>query len=136
MESAPDSVDDVPVSDPSFTPSPAPSPTPTTSGIASPSPTPSTSSRVPSRKRKQVEEVDKVIALALDKLSSIPSHVDLDPCLDIFSKLVYGELKNMDEQQRKIAKKLISEVLSLGDMGRLTFDHQILKVVGSDSFIA
>ena len=83
-----------------------------------------------------MEEVDKVMAIALAKLSSIPSHVDPDPCLDIFSKLVYSELKNMDEQQRKIAKKLISEVLSLGDMNRLTFDHQLLKVVGSDSFIA
>lgn len=82
-----------------------------------------------------MDDVDKVMAVALEKLSAIPSHEDPDPCLDV-SRLVFSELKNMDEQQRKIAKKLICEVLSLGDMGRLTFDHQIVKAVGSDQFLA
>lgn len=100
-----------------------------------PSPFPSCSSGGTSKKRKQIDEIDKVMAVAVNKLSSLPSPNNRDSMLDI-SRFVDTELKNMSEMQQKLAKKLICEVLHMGDMGDLTRDHKVVRIVGSDSFMA
>ncbi|MPC68473.1 hypothetical protein E2C01_062675 [Portunus trituberculatus] len=41
----------------------------------------------------------------------------------------------MSEDQQKLAKKLIFDALSMGDMGDLTREHQILRVEGSDKLM-
>lgn len=116
---------------------PALAPTPTTASPDALSSSPSCSSSGTSKKRKQMALIDNAMAVALKKLSSSPSHVDHDPCLYI-SKLVYSELKNMNEHQQKLAKKLIFDVVHLGDMGYLTGNHAInvLQVADSSHFMA
>lgn len=119
---------------------PSPAPSVTNASSVNPSPSPSNlsacSSSGTSKKRKAVDQTDKVLEVALSKLSSLPSHMDVDPYLDSIAKLVYNGLKNMSEDQRKLARKLIFDALSMGDMGDLTREHQILQVVGSDNFMA
>lgn len=114
-----------------FTPAPNPS---TAFPGTSPSPTPSTSLQRPA-KRKQKETFDQVITLPIDKLSSGPTQRNLGPALNI-SNLVYNKLSAMEAQQRIIAKKLITEVLSLGEIGLLTMDHNVVKATFSDEFMA
>ncbi len=100
-----------------------------------PSPLPSSSSGGTSKKRKQIDEIDNMMALAINKLLSLPSPNNREPLLDI-SKFVDTELKNMSEMQRKLAKKLICDVLHMGDMGDLTREHSVVRVAGSDTFMA
>ncbi|XP_064106806.1 uncharacterized protein K02A2.6-like [Macrobrachium nipponense] len=52
------------------------------------------------------------MALALNKLSSLPSPNNREPMLDI-SRFVDSELKNMSDIQQKLAKKLICNVLHM-----------------------
>ncbi|XP_076061237.1 uncharacterized protein LOC143037015 [Oratosquilla oratoria] len=123
-------------SDYSFTPSPAPSLTSASS--VNPSPSSSHFARSSSgtaTKRKAVDQTDKVLEIALSKLSSLPGHGDVDPYLDSVAKLVYNGLNNMSEDQRRLANKLIFDAISMGNMGDLTREHQILRVEGSDKFM-
>ncbi|XP_076047470.1 uncharacterized protein LOC143029012 [Oratosquilla oratoria] len=87
----------------SFTPSPAPSLTSASSVNPSPSSShfSARSSSGTSKKRKAIDQTDKVLEIALSKLSSLPSHVDVDPYLDSVAKLVYNGLKNTSEDQRR-----------------------------------
>lgn len=56
--------------------------------------------------------------------------------LDI-SKFVDTEIKNMNGLQLNLAKKKLNcDVLHMGDMGDLTRDHSIVRIVGSDDFMA
>lgn len=114
-----------------LSPSPALSPTPGPSVHAStPSPSMPFSGPPPSKKRKQSEQVDSMMSLAYDRLSTLPSvkREEADPCKD-FARVVSNELKTMNELQRKLAKKLIYDVLHMGDMDSLTVEHKIVKVV-------
>ena len=83
---------------------PSPSSTPSLTSACSvapshtPSPFPSCSSGGTSKKRKQIDEIDNVMALAINKLSSLPSPNNHESLLDI-SKFVDTELKNMNELQ-------------------------------------
>lgn len=141
-EDAVDEAPDVGLPSPSPCPgSPPPTPRPSLTSASSvapsrtPSPFPSCSSGGTSKKRKQNDEVDNVMALALNKLSSLPSPNNREPFLDI-SRFIDTELKNMSEMQQKLAKKIICDVLHMGNMGDLTRDHKVLRVVVSDNFIA
>lgn len=76
-----------------------------------------------------------MMALAVDKLSSGPTQKNQGPAMGI-ANLVYHEVSAMEPQQRIIAKRLITEVLSLGEMGVLTMDHKIMKATFSNDFLA
>lgn len=127
------------VDESSDVPSPSPTLSLTSACSTAPSrtssPFPSCSSGGTSKKRKQIDEIDNVMALAINKLSSLPSPNNQEPLLDI-AKFVDSELKNMDELQQKLAKKLICDVLHMGDMGDLTRDHKVVRIVASDNFMA
>ena len=103
---------------------PSPSPTPSSASASSvapsrtSSPFPSCSSGGTSKKKKQIDEIDNVMALAINKLASLPSPNNNEPLLDI-SRFADTELKNMNELQHKLAKKLICDILHMGDMGDL-----------------
>ena len=112
------------------TPSPCPAPIPPT-----PSPTPSCSStraptpdERPSKKNKKTDNIDDVLRAALRKIST-PSDLDAD-----FGRVVANELRQMNDDQKKIAKKLIYDALYLGSTATLNKDHQILPEKGSHFF--
>lgn len=87
----------------------------------------------PTKKRKQSESADDILKIALQKLCSLPSSYESDPYLD-YGRVVGNELKSMNERQMFLAKKLINDVIHLGNMEMLTKDHQVLQVTGSYSF--
>ena len=62
--------------------------------------------------------------LSLDKFFSTPSRQVDDPCMD-FGKVVGHELKSMSNMQRKLAKKLLNDVIYLGNMDMLTVKHKV-----------
>lgn len=129
-----------------------PSPSPTQ--VSTPSPRPSSACAVPppghtftpadsppcsfpitrpTKKRKQSESADDMLKIALQKLCSLPSSYESDPCLD-YGRVVGNELKSMNERQMFLAKKLNNDVIHLGNMEMLSMDHQVLRVSGSYSF--
>lgn len=70
--------------------------------------------------------------VALQRLSSLPNPCESNPCMD-YGRVVGNDLKAMKEMQRKLAKKLINDVIHLGSMEMLTVNHQVVKVMGSKS---
>lgn len=99
-------------------PGPCLSGSPRTLAVGQPHPITSCSSGYGglSKKRKQIDQIDNVMALAIDKLASLPSHQGPDPCMD-FAKVVYNELKSMNDLQRKLAKKNNKRCSSYGRHG-------------------
>ncbi|KAK3891586.1 hypothetical protein Pcinc_004533 [Petrolisthes cinctipes] len=102
--------------------------------MPTPSPTPSTSSSGASKKRKQMDVVDNVLAIAVNQLNSI-SDKKSSGC-EIFGSMVASEISSMNNIQRQLAKKIINDVLHLGSMERLSEDHQIVCLRGSNEFLA
>lgn len=88
----------------------------------------------PSKRRKQTDEIDDVMGLGLTKLSAVPAY-EHEPDVD-FGRVVVSELKQMTDDQKKIAKKIIYDTLYLGSTSSLTPDHRIVKPLDSTSFLA
>lgn len=87
----------------------------------------------PTKKRKQSDSAEDMLKIAIQKISSLPSSYESDPCLD-YGRVVGNELKSMNERQRFLAKKLINDVIHLGNMEMLSTVDQVLRVTGSSSF--
>lgn len=120
-------------------------PSPSAPQVLAASPSPSTSSEVslispdasPSRsfpatrptKKRKIECVSEIMQVALQKLSALPTRCESDPCLD-FGRVIGNELQGMKEMQRKLAKKLLFDVVYLGNMDMLTVNHQIVHLKG------
>ena len=80
-----------------------------------------------------MNEIDHVLAVAVDKLSSTP--VQENELFAAFGTVVGLELKGMKNHQSLLAKKIINDVLHMGNREQLTENHNIVKVVSSNEFM-
>lgn len=84
----------------------------------------------PTRKKKESDPLEDV---PYEKYLPFAAHTEaIRSCLDN-SRVVGNELKGMKAMQRKLAKKLINDVIHFGNMKMLTMDHQVLKLQSSCS---
>ena len=65
--------------------------------------------------------IAEVIQQVVERLQPQQCH---DPLQD-YGKMVANELADMEDMQRKLAKKLINEVLALGSVGSLQAEHEV-----------
>lgn len=82
----------------------------------------SSNSRPPSaarevKKRKRTSDDEKLLETVVSKLSSIES--ENEDISEVFGRHVGMEIKNMDNMNACIAKRLINEVLFFGSVGHL-----------------
>lgn len=116
----------------------APSSSPTPANVAAPPCSPSTADYpVPSpslsciaKKKRKSNQIGDRISVNLTKMSSLPNTPQKRPCMDL-GKVICNELEDMSDMQRKLARKLIMDVIHLGSMDMLTMDHQLTQGVGS-----
>lgn len=122
---SPSPIPDNLVATPSVLPNTAESPLPS----AKPSSLSGSKTQLPcsvNKKRKQTDQVDDVISIALEKLASYSTPDRKRTCLD-FAIVICNELEDMTVLQRKLAKKLIMDVIFLGSMETLTLEHLVMK---------
>lgn len=65
--------------------------------------------------------IAEVIQQVVERLQPQQCH---DPLQD-YGKMVANELADMEDMQRKLAKKLINEILALGSVGSLQPEHEV-----------
>lgn len=104
-----------------------------TSSFTADSPTSSPNPCVTKRKRKR-DQTDDASSTALTNLSTLSTHKER-PCLNL-GKVICNELEDMTGMQRKLARKLIMDVIHLGSMDQLTVNHQVTQPVGSNQSMA
>lgn len=89
--------------------------------------------QLPNRTNKRIRDsTEEVLNLAFKKLSSFSETAESDVYV-LMDQMIALDLKDMQEMQRKLAKKLIFDVIHMGSMDQLTEKHHVICKDGSNS---